>query len=108
MSGEIGVYIDMLERAAANAGDVGDKLSAIAVRLRDATAVFHGVWGDDHYGEQFAKTYVPARDALVVGDGGKPGALPGLAKIFHQIGDAEQDGAEALRKHEDRNKARFR
>jgi hypothetical protein len=108
MSGDLGFYIEMLERAGDRAGNVGDTLYTIASRLRDGTASLDGAWGDDRYGEQFAQAYVPVRNALVMGDGGKSGALPDLANVFSQIGDAEKDGAKALRQQENHNTAQFR
>jgi hypothetical protein len=107
MSGDLGFYIDMLERAAGSSGGVGDDLAAIVTRLRDGTARFQGVWGNDRYGEQFAETYIPARDALLIGKDGKAGALPGLAEIFHEIEGAQTEGAKALRKQEDHNTSQF-
>ncbi|WP_459545875.1 hypothetical protein [Nocardia sp. X0981] len=107
MSG-VSVYIEMLQRAAGSAGAAGDTLSAIATRLRDRTTALDGAWGDDMYGAQFAETYLPARESLVTGTGGEPGAFPGLAKLFHDIEDAQRDGARALRRQENDNKARFR
>lgn len=108
MSGDVSVYIEMLVRAAGSAGAAGDTLQAIVTRLRDGTAALDGAWGEDMYGEQFAETYLPAREALVMGEGGEPGALPGLAKLFHDIEDAQHDGARALRSRENDNKTRFR
>ncbi|MBF6351437.1 MULTISPECIES: hypothetical protein [Nocardia] len=108
MSGKVSVYIDALEKAANSSGGAGELLGAIASRLRERTAALHGAWGDDRYGEQFAEAYIPARNALAVGEGEKPGALPGLAKVFEDIADAQRDAAKVLRRQEDDNRAGFR
>ncbi|MGO4615057.1 hypothetical protein AB4305_11975 [Nocardia sp. 2YAB30] len=109
MTAEVKVTIAKLRKAAHSADDLHDKVAAILATVKSNTESLGEPWGDDSYGTEFAKTYLPNRDELLDhSSDGKPGALPGLAKTFGDMSDVQTKSANYLQAQEDKNAERFR
>ncbi|MEU7628729.1 hypothetical protein AB0C34_01920 [Nocardia sp. NPDC049220] len=109
MAADVKVTIAKLHKAAHSAEDLRDKVADILATVKNNTEALGEPWGDDSYGTEFAKSYVPNRDELLDRSGdGKPGALPGLAKTFGDMSDAQTESAHYLQAWEDKNAEGFR
>ncbi|MFQ6395310.1 hypothetical protein ACLMAJ_17805 [Nocardia sp. KC 131] len=108
MTAEVKVTIAELRKAAHSADDLRDKVTAILATVKNDTESLGEPWGDDSYGAEFAKTYVPNRDELLhSGSDGKPAALPGLVQAFRDMSDLQTKSANYLQAVEDKNAGRF-
>ncbi|WP_173140183.1 WXG100 family type VII secretion target [Kibdelosporangium persicum] len=90
MSGEMLINPDGVRGGAARLDGVGANFTEDAAALKSKLQAEGQPWGDDESGQNFAKDYVPAADAVSKAVGDVAAALIQIAKNLKTQADAQQ------------------
>jgi uncharacterized protein YukE len=101
MANEItAIDIPSTEAIAKDFDAAADRLAAALAQLKALLDTNHGCWGDDEFGSNFAKSYLPHAEETLKGGADSVAALSGIAdslrSIIKILRDRDQAGGDSL------------
>ncbi len=101
MTDKVEVDPAKLKSASTQMAGVGKQVQQIVDDLKAAIAGKGEPWGNDSYGSEFSKNYVPGRDALITGGGNMATSVnsyaDGMSKASDNFRNSEQTSADQYR-----------